>query len=162
MAAYTREFKAQAVARVLAGESQAGVARDLGLRRPTLASWVHAVERASSEQPEKEQTLAERAHELAEIALREMDQAWLASIRRVNELAPKADMRDAVGAVKILGEQRALAQGKPTSIHGEAVALPADATPDQLIAVADELRERRERAPVKAEASEPEVACVDD
>jgi transposase-like protein len=146
MATYDREYKAQAVARVLAGETQAGVARALGLRRSTLAAWVHEVQRAATALPEKQEpTLAERAHDLAEVALREMDDAWLASIRRVRMLAPEAEMRDAVGAVKILGEQRALAQGKPTAITGEAMAFPVDASPDQLVGIADELRRRRER-----------------
>jgi hypothetical protein len=73
-----------------------------------------------------------------------MDEAWLASIRRVLDLAPEAEMRDAVGAVKILGEQRALAQGRPTQIHGEAMAISADATAEEYIAAADEIRRRRE------------------
>jgi hypothetical protein len=42
-------------------------------------------------------------------------------------------------AFGIISDKILLAQGKPTTIHGEAMAMPTDATPDQLVLIADEL-----------------------
>ncbi len=41
---YSPEFKTEAVARMRAGESLSGLARELGVRRKFLYAWKHAVE----------------------------------------------------------------------------------------------------------------------
>lgn len=151
MPRYSREDKAHAVARVHAGETPNSVAGSIGCHHSTVAAWVADCESAidrgekkAAERFDEAAMVAQRAEEIGERITRQLDEAFDAALARSLQLMAKAKLREAVGAVKIIGEQRALSQGKPTSIHGEAFAIPADATADELVSVADELRRRRE------------------
>lgn len=142
------EEKAQAVGRVLAGESREQVAKDIGVAASTVKRWIAAAQRSETD---AEKTLAQSAEEIGERLKQKQEEVRELLLDRIESLIPQSkSLKDVSTAYGIVTDKMLLAQGKPTSIHGQALALPDDATPEQVVAVADELRARRERERVPA------------
>ncbi len=57
--------------------------------------------------------------------------------------------RSDVWSYGVITDKALLAAGKPTSIHGQTLAVPDDASADELNAVADELQRRRQEHPAE-------------
>lgn len=130
------EKKLAAIALVRAGESQNQVSKRLSIGRRTVQRWL--------EQADEDPELDGKAQDIAAAIIVKYEQTLDRALDRVMELLPDAKIREAVGAVSVIADKRQLAHGKPTSIRAETVAIPDDATPEQLGDIADELRRRRE------------------
>jgi transposase-like protein len=147
MPRYTNEQKAQAVARVVAGEHRRAVARDVGVSDATVRRWLAGAERRATAQ---EKVFGELADDIAERIRERQEELREALLRRMGDLIPATDdLRAVATAYGILTDKALLAAGKPTRIHGGALDFPPDATPEQLASVADELRRRREAYPAR-------------
>jgi transposase-like protein len=138
---YTREEKARAVARVMAGESRRQVARDMGVGFSTVKRWVAA---ANNPVTDVDELLAVDAGDIAERIKQRQTQVRELLLDRLFALAPDTrSLKEVAIAYGIVTDKALLAAGKPTSIHQERFAVPDDASADELAAVADELQRRR-------------------
>ncbi len=154
MPRYTDEQKTQAVARVFAGEHRRAVARDLGVSDATVRRWCAVADRRATarEKARREPDLswADEADDLAERIRERQEEVRDALLRRIADLIPATDdLRAVATAYGIVTDKALLAAGKPTKIRAEAPELPPDATPEELVRIADELRRRREARPAR-------------
>ena len=141
MARYTDEQKAHAVARVHTGESVNKVASDIGCSRASLKEWLDKVPQSGTEK-----TVSERVSEITEQIEQKQAETRKALIDRIGELVPECgSLKDVATAYGILTDKMLVAQGKPTQIQGQAIAI-GDGTPEELERTVDELRKRRERS----------------
>lgn len=132
--------KADALARLLNGESKRSVAKDMQVSRSTLGRWEAE---ADADTTGKLKALAESHAELRR-ELRE--EVIVAAYERTLEALPKASAKDAATIAGIAEDKALLAQGKPTHITGNAgLQLPADADEQTLNTYVDELHARRKR-----------------
>ena len=112
--AYTPNERAIAVARVLAGESQRKVAREMGVGDGTVRRWMAQAERRETAQA---QSLAEQAQEIAGEIKRWEDIARHRLIRRIAEVAPRTeDLAQLASAYAKVTEKAMLAKKQPTAI----------------------------------------------
>jgi transcriptional regulator with XRE-family HTH domain len=141
------EEKAQAVARVMAGESRRQVANDTGVGASTVKRWVAA---ANTPVTEVDVLLAEDAGDIAERIRQRQAQVRELLLDRLFALAPDTrSLKECAIAYGIVTDKALLAAGKPTSIHHEALMVPDDASEEELAAMADELQRRRLESPVE-------------
>jgi transposase-like protein len=147
VARWTREAKATAVARVEVGESVPAVAESIGTAASTLRRWVNASRRSETLDEKK---LADDVEKIAERITVKQTEARELLLDKLVKLVPQTDDLMAIAkAYGIVTDKALLAAGKPTSIHGNTIAVPDDATADELAGVADELRRRRMENPVE-------------
>lgn len=141
MPQFTEEQKAQAVALVNAGEtSRTKIAKKLGCSKSTISRWVASADRAETE-PEK--SLAEKAGEIAETIKVRQQEIRNILLDRIGELVPETNNLQAVAtAYGIVTDKALLAEGKPTTIQGQALVV-GDGSPEELEATVEELRNRR-------------------
>jgi hypothetical protein len=137
----------EAVARVHSGESIRKVANDLRCGRTTIRRWLDAAERAETA---TEKELAERAEDLLELRRATRQQLIVAAWRRALEDIGNATAKEAATIAAIAEDKELLAEGRPTKIRAEDPGIPPDATPEQLVSIADELQRRREASPARA------------
>ena len=143
MARYTDEQKAQAVARVKTGDNTIEqIAKDVGCTDSTLRRWVSEV----SAEITDEKTVAERVAEITEQIEQKQVETRKALLDRIEQLVPQAkSLKDVATAYGILTDKMLVAQGKPTTIQGQAVAV-GDGSTEDLEKLANELKNRRERS----------------
>jgi len=133
MPRYNKETKAQAVARIKAGDKTASaIAIELGAGHNTVLKWVADYE-AEQTGTDSEKELATAVNEIRESIERKQEEVRDLLLKRIEALIPSTDDLKAVAtAYGIVTDKQLLAQGKPTSITAQGVAIPADATPLQL------------------------------
>jgi transposase len=140
------ETKAQAVALVRTGMSRVQVAKQLGIPRANIGRWVQqadaeAIAQATGEQTESNlPSLHDRSLKWQERIIAKYDKALELALDRVIALTPKAKIREAIGAVSVIAEKRALATGSPTSIQGEQIVVPEGGSIEDVIAELDRLQ----------------------
>ena len=144
---HTHQEKAQAVARVIAGESRRRVARDIGVGASTVKRWVTA---ASEPRPKVKALLADEAGDIAERIRQRQAEVRELLLDRLFALARDArSLKEVAIAYGIVTDKALLAAGRPTNIHQEGFVLPDGADVDELGAIADELQRRRLAAPIE-------------
>lgn len=145
MPRYSEEQKAEAIALVDAGErSRCSIAEELGCSDSTVRRWIAAAERRETA---GEKTLAAKAEALSEQIKATQSEVRQALLARLSELIPDTEsLKDVATAYGIVTDKELLAAGKPTQIHGQAIAIPETDDPSELERTAEELRRRRVRA----------------
>jgi len=151
---YTAEERAEAVGLATSiGPKRAG--EQLGMPGRTIAYWLRQPS-SSVVIARVEANIAERLKEAHEVALA----AVLDGLKD-----PRARLGDRAAALRVLGEQRALAEGRATAnVHNLNLNVDGTAKPDELDAIADGLTyaERRDlsqyidRITAEYEAAHPE------
>ena len=110
------EIKAQAVARVYAGESRRAVAEDCGVSDSTVREWLKLAESRETAQGKE---LARSAEEISRaITEKERGTRELLLDRLAAVVPESVSVREIATAYGILTDKSMLAKGQPTSIVG--------------------------------------------
>jgi transposase-like protein len=145
MPRYTPAQKSEALAVYLTTGSLSAAAREMGCAVSTVKQWVER-EQSSGIEGENHSPIVDEAERIAQAIRDKQEQVRETLLDRLAFLAKDStDLKGVATAYGIVTDKALLAQGKPTAITGEAMAFPVDASPDQLVGIADELRRRRER-----------------
>lgn len=154
MPTYSDEVKAQAVARIRAGEATATqIAEEIGASHNTVKEWERKAERPPETDAEKR--LADKIDGIHERIEAKQESIREKLLDRIEELVPtEMDLRSATTAYGIITDKQLLAQGKPTAITAEGIAIPADASALELRRTADELRRRMDTSEESETSSE--------
>lgn len=147
---YSLDTKKVAIARVHAGEAARAVAKDMGIEneRAVQRWYAIAIERYPhlfTDRPDDEEVHRE-ASEIADKIKQKQEENREALLDRIADVVPYTDsVKDLAFAYQVITDKARVAEGKPTSIMGEALGLPeGEADVSQLENAADELRRRRE------------------
>lgn len=147
MPRYTPAQRSEALAVYQLTGNMSAAAREVGATINAVKRWIQMAE---LQETEADKTLAEDSERRAEAIRDTQERVRQALLDRMVLLAGQVEnVRDAATAYGILTDKALLAQGRPTQIHGEQIAIPADAGPDELAELADRLRERRESVPAR-------------
>lgn len=139
--AYTLEQRAEVIAEHRLTGSVSHAARHLGVKRETARKWIREAAGPLSGQDEE---MAARAIVIAEAKRVGLDDAYRRAVELQHRDLPLASFYERTGFVKVIGEQRQLAAGKPTQITQ---AVTAEQARTELEELRDELAERRARRP---------------
>jgi transposase-like protein len=146
MPRYTPAQKSEALAVYLTTHSLNAAARKMGCSPSTIKTWVEDAQLEGPIGPGDQNEIVDEAERIAQAIRDKQEQVRETLLDRLAFLAKDStDLKGVATAYGIVTDKALLAQGKPTAITGEAMAFPADASPDQLVGIADELRRRRER-----------------
>lgn len=130
---HTPDEKANAVARVLAGESRRKVADDVGVNETTVRRWVRQAAGRETPQAKKIADTAEQIRARIEQTQEEVRELLL---QRIRDLVPKTDdLRAVATAFGIVTDKAELTAGRPTGRfdHTHRDADPLDAEIQQLL-----------------------------
>jgi transposase-like protein len=146
MPRYTPAQKSEALAYYLTTGSMSAAARQMGCSVSTVKTWVDDAQLNPSAETVDQNEIVDEAERIAQAIRDKQEQVREKLLDRLAFLAKDStDLKGVATAYGIVTDKALLAQGKPTAITGEAMAFPVDASPDQLVGIADELRRRREQ-----------------
>lgn len=131
MPRYSQEIRAQAVAEYWLTGSYREVARTLQVSdHKRIAAWVLEAEAPKTPQHQRVRARAVEIHERRKTGL---DEAYQRALDLQMRDLPGAEFQERTLFIKVIGQQRMLERGKPTSIHEHQGSSDLDAEIKQLL-----------------------------